>query len=121
MAISRKTLLAALAGAALLSGCATGPYYDEYGYGYGYDAYGPNYYGYPGYAGPSIGLGFTYSDRDYRRERRGDRREWRGEHRDRDGDGRRDWRGDRQHDREESPIGHGGPGGSNPRDGGSPG
>jgi hypothetical protein len=99
MAISRKTVLATMAGAALLAGCVTDPYYDGYGYdrygydrpGYGYD--GPAYYGYPGYVAPSIGFGFTYSDRD-------DRRGWRGDHRDRDWqrdgrDGRRDGRGDR--------------------------
>jgi hypothetical protein len=83
---TRLTLLA-LAGAALLGGCATGPYYDNYyGYGpaYGYPAYGPAYYDYP-YAGPSvgIGLGATYIDRDDRHYRR----DWRGRH---DHDGRRD-------------------------------
>jgi hypothetical protein len=99
MAISRKAVLAALAGATLLAGCATGPYYDDYGYGYGYDSrsgYGyadPYHYG-PGYDyGPSVGfgLGFTYSDRDYRR--RGDHRhrDWR-----RDGRSAERWRdGDR--------------------------
>jgi hypothetical protein len=96
MAISRKTVLVALAGAALLAGCATGPYYDDYGYGYGSPygyGYGDPYYGSGYYYGPSVGLGLglTYSDRDYRR--RGDHRhrDWRRDGRDRDGrDGWRD-------------------------------
>jgi hypothetical protein len=99
MAISRKAVLVALAGATLLAGCATGPYYDDYGYGYGHGSpygygYGDPYYYAPGsYYGPSVGLGlgFTYSDRDYRR--RGDHRhrDWRRDGRDRDGrDGWRD-------------------------------
>jgi len=80
MAISRKAILAALAGATLLAGCATGPYYDDYGYGYGNRygyGYGDPYYGSDYYYGPSVGLGlgYTYSDRDYRR---------RGDYRDRD-------------------------------------
>lgn len=97
MAISRKAILAALAGATLLAGCATGPYYDD-GYGYGYGAsygygYGDPYYAPGYYYGPSVGLGFglTYSDRDYRG--RGDHRhrDWRRDGRDRDGrDGWRD-------------------------------
>lgn len=87
---TRLTLLA-LAGAALLGGCATGPYYGEYhGYGpaYGYPAYGPAYYDYP-YVGPSVGIGIgaTYIDRDHRHYSRDHRREWRGRH---DHDGRRD-------------------------------
>ena len=94
MAISLKSTFAAVAGAALLAGCATGPYYQDYGYGYGpgyaypYEDYGPAYYG-PGYVAPSVGFGVTYVDRDdNRRHWRGDGRgEWRG---DRDGDGRRD-------------------------------
>ena len=61
----KKTLLAAaIAVAAGLAGCATGPY-DAYGYGPTYD---PNYYGYyngsPYYEGPSIGLGYYYYDGD---------------------------------------------------------
>jgi hypothetical protein len=85
MTILRKAVLATLIGAAPLAGCATGPYYDDYGYdrygygpGYGYAPgyVDPYYYG-PGYVGPSVGLGFTYSDRDNRRYRR-------------DRDGRRD-------------------------------
>lgn len=89
MAISRKALLAALAGATLLAGCATGPYYDDYGYGSRYGSgYGDPYSYAPGYYyGPSVGLGlgFTYSDRDYRR--RGDHRDrdWHRDRRDRDG------------------------------------
>jgi len=93
MTILRKAVLVTLFCAAPLAGCATGPYYDDYGYdrygserygseryGYGYGpAYGydPYYYG-PAYVAPSVGLGFTYSDRDNRR------------YRDRDRDGR--WR-----------------------------
>jgi len=105
MATSMRTILAVAGGALLLSACAAYPYddygYGGYGYGYGYDngyAYGPSYYdpayddyGYsPGYyVGPSIGLGFSWSDRDHDRDWRG-RRHW-GDH-DR---GDRDWnRGD---------------------------
>lgn len=116
MAISMKSMLVAAGCAALVAGCATGPYYDNYGYGgygsgYGYgssygSAYGPAYYGHPGYVAPSVGIGFGstyyydqndrrhYRDRDDRREWRGDRdgrRDWRG-----DGDGRREWRGERE-------------------------
>jgi hypothetical protein len=75
MRISIKPLLAVAAAGVLAAGCATGPYYSDYGYGYGYDtygyapAYGPAYYG-PAYAGPSIGLGYSYYDYD-------DRRHWR--------------------------------------------
>jgi hypothetical protein len=77
MTPSRKLILvAAIGGAALLAGCATAPY-DNYGYGYdrGYD---PSYYGYddPGYVAPSVGLGFTYSDRPDRPARDNDGR-WR--------------------------------------------
>ena len=78
MTIHRKALAATLTGAALLAGCATGPYYDDYryGYGYGYDSpayYGPAYYG-PAYVGPSVGLGLSYYDSDYRnRDYRGHR------------------------------------------------
>ena len=86
MAIPRKTLFAAAAAALLLGGCATGPYYGGYGYGYDYYGYGPAYYD-PVYVGPSVGFGYSYYDHDGRRH-------WRG---DRDHDGRRDWhgRGDR--------------------------
>jgi hypothetical protein len=82
MTILRKAILATLVCAAPLAGCATGPYYDDYGYdrygyGYGYGSgyYDPYYYG-PGYVAPSVGLGFTYSDRDHRRYRDRDGR-WR--------------------------------------------
>lgn len=92
MAIPRKALLAALAGATLLAGCATGPYYDDYygydrayGYDYGYGYGDPYYYGPGYYYGPSIGLGLSWSDRDYRRHR---------DHRHRD-HRHRDWRRDR--------------------------
>ena len=79
---------AGAAGAAVLAGCATGPYYGDYGYGYNGYGYGYDgaYYG-PAYVAPSVGVGIGYVDRgDYRRE-------WRGDHRDRDG--RHDGRGDR--------------------------
>ena len=77
MKTQRKAILAALAGAALLAGCATDPYYDNYGYGYsGYNYgyanpsyYGPSYYG-PAYVAPSVGLGLSYQDYDYRRDGR---------------------------------------------------
>ncbi len=80
----RKAVLATLICAAPLAGCATGPYYDGYGYdrGYGYDygyGYAPGYAYDPYYYGPSVGLGFSYSDRDHRRYRDRDGR-WR--HRD---------------------------------------
>jgi hypothetical protein len=111
-----KTLLAALAGAGLLAGCATGPYYtsgyayDSYGYAspyaYGYSSpyygYATPYYGYSapyyGYAGPSIG--FTWFGGDHHRDWRGDRdHRWnRGDRGDRGG-GWRDGRGDRGGDR----------------------
>jgi hypothetical protein len=116
MATSMRTILAVAGGALLLSACAAYPYDDGYGgywynNGYGYDngyaydngsAYGPSYYdpayddyGYsPGYyVGPSIGLGFSFSDRDWDRDhpghhwRGGDRHDWHG---DRDGDHDRD-------------------------------
>ena len=114
MAISRKAILAALAGVTLLAGCATGPYYDDYGYGY---RHAPSYgYGYPdpyyygsgyNYYGPSIGLGLTFSDRDYRRHGDHRHRDWRRGDRDRDGRDR-DWRDrDGPHDRghHEAPLG----------------
>lgn len=107
MTIRMKAALAVLAGATLLGGCATGPYYDGYrydpAYGYGYYDYGPGYsygpgyyapgyYGYPAY-GPSVGFGITYIDRD-----RGHRHGHRDRHgRDRDPDGRRDRGPDREH------------------------
>ena len=127
MTQSRKTLLLALACALPLAGCATGPYYGDGYYGRGYNSYGygqdPYYYS-PGYVAPSVGLGLTYTDRDNRDYRR---REWRGDHRDRDRDGR-DWRERREYYYDNSPVdgqgnprGHGGPGGGNPKDGGSPG
>lgn len=81
MAKFSKLTLAALGGAALLAGCATGPYYDNYGYPYGYNnpyygsTYDPYYYG-----APSVGFGFSYSDSDYYRDGR-----YRGHWRDRDG------------------------------------
>jgi hypothetical protein len=76
-----KSALAAAAAGVALAGCAsydygygysdTQPYYGyEYGYNSGYD-YGPYSYDYsPYYSGPSyyvapsVGLGFTYRDRD---------------------------------------------------------
>lgn len=107
-----KAALAAIAGAALLAGCATGPYYQDgyngydngyynngyysngyYNNGYGY-GYGPAYYE-PAYIAPSVGFGITYVDRDdghrhYHGDRDG-RREWRN-------DERREWRGDNRRD-----------------------
>lgn len=93
MAKTIRAALVAVAGAALLAGCATGPYYQDgygngyYDNGYGYGpsyyepAYGPMYYE-PGYVAPSVGFGVTYIDRG------DDRRHWR------ERDGRREWRGD---------------------------
>ena len=100
MKTSAKLVLAALGSAALLAGCATGPYYDNYGYGN--DPYGRGYYGYDygyPYVAPSIGLGFSYSDRYDRRWRDGDGRDRDG-WRDRDGsrDGWRDRDGSRDRD-----------------------
>jgi hypothetical protein len=69
---SRKTLLALAAAATVLGGCATypsdDPYYEQ---GYYRDAYGRTYYAPPSYyAGPSVGFGITYTDRnDYWRHR----------------------------------------------------
>ena len=84
MAILTKKLLAlaVLGSASLTAGCATGGYYDDYGYYGDRYAYGaPTYYydNYPGYVAPSVGLGFGYSyydggDRQRFRERN---REWR--------------------------------------------
>ena len=57
-----------------LGGCAAYPY-DDYAYQqqqapYYYRDGAPYYAPYPGYyAGPSIGFGITYSDRDYYRHR----------------------------------------------------
>ncbi len=97
MAISRKAILAALAGATLLAGCATGPYYDDYGYGYGNRygyGYADPYYGSGYYYGPAVGLGLglTYPDRDYRRHGDHRDRDWRRDGRDRDGRDRDGWR-----------------------------
>jgi len=107
----KKTLLtAAIAVAAGLAGCATGPY-DAYGYGPTYD---PNYYnGYaPEYYGPSVGFGYYYYDGDGHRHWRdrgdGNDRRW-----DRDNGARREWR-----ERQDNPAfrdrgGFGGGGGYN--------
>ena len=70
MGISIKRTLAALAGTALLAGCATGPYYDNYdsGYYYGdryYDGYYGGYYGDPYYDGYYGGRRYYYDDRYY--------------------------------------------------------
>lgn len=74
--MSRKLLLAVAAGAALLGGCATDPYYydsyaaydgrydDRYYYDRPATRYytpAPSYYAYPRYYGPPIGLSFGYS------------------------------------------------------------
>ena len=73
-----KTLLALAAAAALLSGCATGPYYDGYAYNDGYYTPDPYYYERPAYnyyrapaysyppryyVAPSVGFGFSYGRR----------------------------------------------------------
>ena len=74
----RKLLIGvAVSGAALLSGCATGPYYqDSYAYNdrYYYEQPAPSYryyappsaYYYPRYYGPPVTLGFGYSYHKYR-------------------------------------------------------
>ena len=70
---SRKSLLLALAGAALVAGCASGPYdyyYDApyattsyYAYPtYDYYAYGPRYYVAPA---PSMSFGLSYNRSRY--------------------------------------------------------
>jgi hypothetical protein len=104
-----KTLLASLAGALLLAGCAVAPVEGPYGYGYGgtygyggaYDygygyGYGPSYYGYygdyyrPYYYSPPIIGGFSYysGGRHDRRghAHRGGRGHW--------SDDRSSWQGD---------------------------
>lgn len=88
---SKKSALALAAAAALLAGCATGPYYDRYAYAdgtyyerpvnrdydyatayrdydyapaYRYYDYGPAYY--PNYYfGPSLGFGLSFSNRGH--------------------------------------------------------
>jgi hypothetical protein len=116
MRISIKPLLAVAAAGVLAAGCATGPYYQDYGYGYDTYGYGPAYYG-PAYVGPSVGFGYSYYDYDDRRRYRGDRH-WRG-----DRDGRRDsqpsiaptpdsYRGPRNHAGEAIGPGYQGPPGS---------
>jgi hypothetical protein len=56
-----------------LGGCAAYPY-DDYAYqdgAYYYRDGTPYYAPYPGYyAGPSVGFGITYTDRDYRHRHR---------------------------------------------------
>ena len=82
---SRKALIGLAAAGLLLGGCATGPYYgDRYAYNdgtyyerpvyrddvpvYRYYDYGPAYSYYsPYYYGPTIGLGFSFSNRWHRR------------------------------------------------------
>ena len=72
---SRKWLLAAAAGAAILAGCADYPYYgynDPYYSNYAYSGYPvysdpyPSYYGWYGpgyYVAPSVSFGLSYSNR----------------------------------------------------------
>lgn len=108
MPLSRKGILSVAAGALLLGGCAYDPYYDDDGYdGYRYDRYG---YAYDrpyagGYAGPSIGLGFSYFHWDHGHRghwRDHDHRRWHADRGHRGGRGprqdgpdrRQDWRGD---------------------------
>ena len=68
---SRKLLLAGALAAAALGGCAAYPYDDGYYHDSRYyDEYGRAYYGPPAYyAGPTVGLGITYTDRDFPRHR----------------------------------------------------
>ena len=73
---SRKLLLAGALAATMLGGCAVYPY-DDPGYRDGryydgryyddryYSEYDRPYYGPPYYVGPTVGLGFTYIDRDF--------------------------------------------------------
>ena len=96
--MKRLILAALLGGAALTGGCATGPYYDGYGYypdSYGYPAYTGGYASDPYYYGPSAGFGVTFSDQDRYWRDHGQR--WR------DGDGR--WHEGRTNDRRsDSPV-----------------
>jgi len=89
---SRRLLAAAGAlAAATLAGCAAYPY-DDYAYPEGprySEYYGPDYVGPGYYAGPSVGFGIAFSDRDGYRHHYRDR--------DRDHDHDRDRR-DRDHD-----------------------
>jgi hypothetical protein len=99
-----KVIIAAVAAAALLGGCATAPYgYDTpYSYGYApaypytYDYYGPGYY----YGPPAIGGGVVIggsidSNRGDWRGHGGDSGHWRGGDRGNwRGDDRGNWRGD---------------------------
>ena len=52
--MTSKSILALAAAATLLAGCATDPYYDNYGYG-------PTYYPRSYYYGPRFGFGIGYS------------------------------------------------------------
>jgi hypothetical protein len=104
MAIRTRTILAAaaVAGGALLAGCADVPYngyYGNNGYydnGYAYDyGPGPAYYDSPAYYGaPSVGFGIGFSSWDdgHRHDWHGDRdrHEWHGG----DRGGGHDWRND---------------------------
>ena len=84
MTSQSKSIMALAAAAALLGGCATGPYYDSYGnYVYNdapppyyyerpapryYEAppyYAPPPYYSPYYYGPSVGFGFSFSNRGH--------------------------------------------------------
>src|SRR6188768_2295329 len=117
MTNSRKAVLAtvaALAGATGLTSWAADPYYD----GYTYDRYGNRYERY-GNAEPYYyfdGRRFD-SERDYRNYRDFRRRELRRDFRDFEADCAEPYATDGQG----NPRGHGGPCGTNPRDGGSPG
>ena len=100
----RKTLLIGALAVAGLAGCASGPYYDAYGYGYG-PGYDP-YYGAPGYApgyyGPDVSLGYYYYDSDGHRHWH-DNQRWNGD-RHWDGNGNGSWH-DRGGDRGQAPNG----------------
>jgi hypothetical protein len=94
-----KSALAVAGSVALLAGCATGPYYQDAGYGYGTDygyapapVYSDGYAGY-GYGAPAVGFGVAIEGSD-RHEWHGDQRgEWHGDR------GAREWHGDRGGDR----------------------
>jgi len=110
-----RSLLAIVAGAALVGGCAVAPYDNGYGYGYGngydYPGYAPGYapvspyddnpfYG-PGYYGPSVGLGFAVGGTfDGDGHRHHDGHDWHGHREGHEwhGDGGHNWHGDGGHD-----------------------
>ncbi|HEX6793384.1 MAG TPA: hypothetical protein VF304_05980 [Casimicrobiaceae bacterium] len=116
-----RSALAAVAAGVTLAGCATYDYglgyaypqpYDgyNYDYSYGYDNGPYSYDGSPYYYGPSVGLGFTYRDRDRRYDDRNYDRDYnwrRDSNTGRDNDYRRgdndQWRGDERRSRSAAP------------------